>query len=186
MGEAATSHRPECQDHEESTAMKNTGTLTVEARGEREIVMTRVFDAPAARVFDAFSRPELLTRWFGPRGWSLSVCEVDLRVGGNWRFVVRGPDGTEMGMRGAYLEIQPPERSVHTEVFDDYADAGESVVTAQYRERDGQTTLTATVAYPSREVRDAVLASGMEHGAAESYDKLAELLAELAPAEARS
>lgn len=166
--------------------MQNTGTLKVAPRGDREVVMTRAFEAPAARVFDAFSRPELLTRWFGPRGSSLSVCEVDLRIGGEWRFVVRGPDGTEMGMRGTYLEIQPPTRSVHTEIFDDYAEAGESVVSASFAERDCTTILTAIVAYPSREVRDAVLASGMEHGAAESYDKLAELLAALAPAEARS
>jgi uncharacterized protein YndB with AHSA1/START domain len=166
--------------------MQNTGTLQVASCGDREIVMTRVFEAPAGLVFDAFSRPELLTRWFGPRGWSLSVCEVDLRVGGSWRFVVRGPDGTEMGMHGSYREIQPPERSVHSEIFDDYAEAGESVVTSTFAEQGGQTTLTAVVAYPSREVRDAVLATGMEHGAAESYDKLAELLAELQPVEARA
>jgi uncharacterized protein YndB with AHSA1/START domain len=166
--------------------MQNTGTLKVSTRGDREIVMTRVFEAPAALVFDAFSRPELLTRWFGPRGWSLSVCEVDLQVGGDWRFVVRGPDGTEMGMHGSYREVQPPERSVHSEIFDDYAEAGESVVTSTFAEQDGQTTLTAIVEYPSREVRDAVLATGMEHGAAESYDKLAELLVELQPVEARA
>ena len=166
--------------------MQNTGTLKVTTRGDREIVMTRVYEAPAAQVFDAFSRPELLTRWFGPRGWSLSVCEVDLRVGGAWRFVVRGPDGTEMGMHGTYREIQRPERSVHTEIFDDYAAAGESVVTSTFAEQGGSTTLTAIVEYPSREVRDAVLATGMEHGAAESYDKLAELLAERAPSEVRA
>lgn len=157
--------------------MQNTGTLKVEARGEREVVMVRVFDAPAVRVFDAFSRPELLRQWFGPRGWSLSQCEVDLRIGGAWRFVMRGPDGTETGMHGSYREIEAPTRSVHTETFDDFADSGESVVTSTFADRDGRTTLMAVVAYPSRDVRDAVLASGMEHGAAESYDKLAELLA---------
>jgi len=167
--------------------MQNTGTLKVETRGDREVVMTRVFEAPAALVFEAFSRPELLRRWFGPRGWSLSQCEVDHRVGGAWRFVLRGPDGTETGgMRGVYRELQSPVRSVHTELFEDYADAGESVVTATFDERDDTTTLTAIVEYPSKEVRDFVVASGMEHGAAESYDKLAELLAELAPAEARA
>jgi uncharacterized protein YndB with AHSA1/START domain len=165
--------------------MQTTGTLRVETRGDREIVMTRVFEAPAALVFDAFSRPELLAQWFGPRGWSLSACEVDLWVGGGWRFVMRGPDGTEMGMHGTYREIEAPGRSVHTEIFDDYAEAGESVVTSTFDEQGGKTTLTAVVEYPSEEVRDAVLATGMEHGAAESYDKLAELLAELAPAEAR-
>ena len=157
--------------------MKNTGSLKVTTPTDREVVLTRVFDAPRRLVFDAFTKPELLKRWFGPRGWSLVVCEIDLRVGGAWRFVLRGPDGTEMGMRGVYREITPPERSVHTESFDQFAHAGESVVTTVLTEEAGKTTLAATVLYPSREVRDAVIGSGMEHGAAESYDKLAELLA---------
>ena len=155
--------------------MHNTGTLQVTTPTAREIVMTRVFDAPRQMVFDAFSKPELLKRWFGPRGWSLVVCDVDFRVGGSWRFVLRGPDGKEMGMRGVYLEITPPERSVHMESFDDYP--GESQVTAVFAEHNGKTTLTATVLYPSQEIRDIVVKTGMEHGAAESYDKLAELLA---------
>jgi uncharacterized protein YndB with AHSA1/START domain len=156
--------------------MKNTGTLKVTMPSDREIVLTRVFDAPRNLVFDAFSKPELLKRWFGPRGWSLVVCEVDLKVGGGFRFVLRGPDTREMGMRGVYREIVPPERSVHMESFDDYP--GESQVTAVFVEQGGKTTLTATVLYPSREVRDAVIKSGMEHGVAESYDKLAEMLAQ--------
>src|SRR5438270_5490774 len=146
--------------------MKNTGTLKVTTPTDREIVLTRVFDAPRRLVFDAFTKPQLLKRWFGPSGWSLVVCEVDLKVGGTFRFVLRGPDGKEMGMRGVYREIVPPERSVHTESFDDYP--GESQVTAVLVEQGGKTTLTATVHYPSREVRDAVLQHGMEHGAAES------------------
>ena len=93
--------------------MRNTGTLKVTLPTDREIVMTRVFDAPREMVFDAFNTPELLKRWFGPRGWSLVVCEVDSRVGGGFRFVLRGPDGKEMGMRGAYKEIVRPSRSVH-------------------------------------------------------------------------
>ena len=155
--------------------MQNTGTLTVTAPGDREVVMTRVFDAPRRLVYDAFTRPELLQRWFGPRGWSLVVCEVDLKVGGGFRFVLRGPDGRDLGMRGVYREIAPPERSVHMESFDDYP--GESQVTAVFTEEGGRTTLTATVLYASKEVRDIVLASGMEHGAAECYDRLAEMLA---------
>jgi uncharacterized protein YndB with AHSA1/START domain len=161
--------------------MRNLGTLKVTTPTDREIVLTRVFDAPRHLVFEAFSKPELLKRWFGPRGWSLVVCEVDLKVGGGFRFVLRGPDGKEMGMRGVYREIAPPERSVHMESFDDYP--GESQVTAVFVEQGGKTTLTATVLYRSQEVRDAVIKSGMEHGAAESYDRLAELLA---PAEAGS
>ena len=162
--------------------MKNTGTLQVTTPTDREIVMTRVFDAPRHLVFDAFTRPELLKRWFGPRGWSLVVCDVDLRVGGTFRFVLRGPDGKDMGMRGVYREITPRGRSVHMESFDDYP--GEAQVTMVLVEQNGKTTMTATVLYPSREVRDAVIQSGMEHGAAESYDKLGELLAQ--PATARA
>ena len=159
--------------------MKNTGTLKVTTPTDREIFMTRVFDAPRHLVFDAFCKPELLKRWFGPHGWSLVVCDIDYRVGGGFRFVLRGPDGKEMGMRGVYREIVRPERSVHMESFDD--DPGESQVTAVFVEQGGKTTLTAKVLYPSREVRDAVLQSGMEHGAAESYDRLAEMLASAEP-----
>jgi len=158
--------------------MKNTGTLQVATPTDREIVMTRVFDAPRNLVFDAFSKPELLKRWFGPRGWSLVVCEVDFKVGGKWRFVLRGPDGREMGMRGVHREIAPPERTVHLEMFDDYP--GESIVTAVFVEENGKTTMTATVLYESQVIRDAVIKSGMEHGAAETYDKLAEYLASAA------
>src|SRR6202040_2516458 len=166
---------------ERRSSMKNIGTLQVTTPTDREIVLTRVFDAPRHLVFDAFSKPELLKRWFVPRGWSLVVCEVDLKVGGGFRFVLRGPDGKQMWMRGVYREIVPPVRSVHMESFDDYP--GESQVTAVFVEQGGKTTLTATVLYPSREVRDIVIKSGMEYGAAESYDKLAELLTS---AEARS
>jgi uncharacterized protein YndB with AHSA1/START domain len=155
--------------------MKNTGTLKVSLPSEREIVMTRVFDAPRGLVFDALTKPELLRRWFGPRGWSLAVCEADLKVGGAWRWVLRGPDGREMGMRGVYQEITPPERLVSTESFDDYP--GESLNTLILSEQDGKTTFTITVRYASQEIRDAVIKSGMEHGAAECYDKLAEMLA---------
>src|SRR5947209_469958 len=155
--------------------MKNTGTLKVTTPSDREIVLTRVFDAPRRLVFDAFSKPELLKRWFGPRGWSLDFCEVDFRVGGGFRFVLVGPVGKRMGTRGVYRELAPPQRSVRMESFDD--DPGESQVTAVFTEHDGKTTLTATILYPSQQVRDIVIQSGMEHGAAESYDKLAELLA---------
>ena len=158
--------------------MLNTGTLHVALPSDREIVLTRVFDAPRELVYDALTKPELLKRWFGPRGWSLVVCEVDLRVGGAWRFVLRGPGGAQMGMRGVYRELVRPERTVHTESFDEYP--GESVVTGVLVERDGKTTLTGTVLYESKEIRDAVVRSGMEHGAAESYDKLAEQLASAA------
>jgi uncharacterized protein YndB with AHSA1/START domain len=158
--------------------MLNTGTLTVTTPSDREVMMTRVFDAPRQLVFEALTNPELLTRWFGPHGWTLTTCEVDLRVGGAWRYVLQGPDDRSMGMGGVFREITPGEGTVHTEAFDDYP--GESVVTITLTEEGGRTTLTGTVLCESREVRDAVLASGMEHGAAETYDRLADLLPSLA------
>lgn len=154
--------------------MKNTGTLKVTTPSEREIVLTRIFDAPRNLVFDALTKPELLKRWFGPRGFSLVVCDVDLNVGGKWRFVLRKPDGADVGMYGVYREITPPDRMVHTEAFDEYP--GASVVTTVLVEDHGKTTLTATLVFPSQEIRDAVIETGMEHGAAESYDRMAELL----------
>jgi len=156
--------------------MKNTGTLKVETRGDREIVMTRVFDAPRELVFKALTTPELLKRWFGPHGWTLTECEVDLRVGGAWRFLSKGPDGRTMGMRGVYREIVPPERIQYTESFDEWVEQGSALITTTLAERDGRTTLTCVSLAPSREVRDAVIRTGMEHGAAETYDRLADTL----------
>jgi uncharacterized protein YndB with AHSA1/START domain/uncharacterized glyoxalase superfamily protein PhnB len=157
--------------------MKNTGNLKLTVVGDREIVMTRVFDAPRSLVFDAMTKPELLKRWlFGPPGWSFAVCEVDLKVGGAYRYVWRGPDGTEMGMGGVHREIVPPERIVCTQLFDEDWTGGEAVGTMVLTERDGKTTLTNTVLYSSREARDAVLKTPMEHGMAMGYDRLAELL----------
>ena len=153
----------------------NLGGLIVTTPADREIVMTRVFNAPRRLVFDALTKPELLRRWFGPRGWSLVVCEADLKVGGAWRWVLRGPEGRDMGMRGVYQEITPPERLVSSESFEDYP--GESLNTLTLSEEDGKTTFTITVRYASQQVRDVVIKSGMEHGAAECYDKLAEMLA---------
>jgi uncharacterized protein YndB with AHSA1/START domain len=155
--------------------MLNTGTLKVTTPNPREIVMTRVFDAPRSLVFEALTRPELIKRWFGPHGWNLIVCDVDFRVGGTWRYVLEGPDGSTMGMSGEYREIVTGERTVHSEAFDEYP--GESIVTVELTENHGRTTFTATVLYDSQETRDAVVASGMEHGAAETYDRLADLLA---------
>lgn len=160
--------------------MRNTGTLKVETRGDCEIVMTRVFDAPRDLVFKALTTPALLKRWFGPHGWTLVECEVDLRVGGAWRFFSHGPNGRTMGMRGVYREIARPERIVYTESFDEWADQGSALITTTLAEHDGKTTLTCISLAPSREVRDAVVQSGMEHGAAETYDRLAGILGSLA------
>ena len=158
--------------------MKDSGALKVTARSDREIVMTRVFEAPRNLVFDAYTKPELPKRWLGVfGGYSMPVCEVDLRVGGTYRFVWRGPDGAEMGVRGVYREVVRPERLVHTEKFDEAWYPGESLITTVLAEQGGKTTLTVTMRYESREARDAVLKSPMESGVAQSYDKLAELLA---------
>ena len=156
-----------------------TEALKITTPSDREVVMTRVFDAPRRLVFDALTRPDLLRRWYGPRGWSLVLCEVDLRVGGSWRFVSRRPDGREIGQHGVYREIRSPERLVNTESWEDW-NPGELLATAVLVEQEGRTTLTNTLLFPSQEVRDALIKSGMTSGAAETYDKLAECLASLA------
>ena len=159
--------------------MKNAAALQVKANADREIVMTRVFDAPRNLVFDAFTKPELLKQWLlGPPGWTMPVCEIDLRIGGSYRYVWRrDADGTEMGCGGVYREIVPPERLVQTERFDNPWYPGESLITTVLDEQRGKTTLTATMLYESRDAREGILKSGMESGVAASYDRLAELLA---------
>jgi uncharacterized protein (TIGR03086 family) len=158
--------------------MTETGGLIVTTPSDREIRMTRGFTAPRRLVFDALTKPELLERWLGMfDGWSFVVCEVDLRVGGAYRFVWRGPDGAELGMRGVYREIVRPERIVQTETFDDPWYEGEAVSTAVLTEAGGRTTLTTTVRYDSREIRDAVLRSPMEQGVAKGYGQLDVVLA---------
>ena len=158
--------------------MKATSTLQLTTPSEREIAMTRVFDAPRTLVFDAHTKPELVRRWMlGPSGWSMPVCEIDLRVGGKYRYVWRHDrDGTVMGMGGVYREIQAPARLVATEKFDESWYPGEAVDTIVLVEQGGRTTLTQTMRYESREARDAVLKSPMEQGVAAGYDRLAELL----------
>jgi uncharacterized protein YndB with AHSA1/START domain len=158
--------------------MTNTGALKLETPGDREVVMTRAFDAPRDLVWEALTSPELLKRWFvGPPGWSLAVCEVTLQVGGAYRYVWLGPNGSRMGMGGDYSEIRAPERIVATERFDETWYPGDSVNTLVLTERDGKTTLTQTVTYESEQARDAVLQTGMEGGVATMYDRLAEMLA---------
>ncbi len=157
--------------------MKNAGTLKLTTPTDREISMTRLFDAPRRLVFDAFTMPELVKRWLlGPPGWTMPVCEIDLRVGGAYRYVWRHADGKEMGMGGIYREIVPQERLVCTELFDEAWYPGEALVTTILAEQGGRTTLTSTMLYVSQETRDAVLKSGMERGVAASYDRLEELL----------
>jgi uncharacterized protein YndB with AHSA1/START domain len=162
----------------EKSPMNSVGSLKVTTPSDREIRMTRVFDAPRRLVFDALTKPALVKQWLlGPQGWTMPVCEIDLQVGGAYRFLWRGSDGTEMGTRGVSREIMPPERFVATEKFDDPWYPGESLITYVLVEHGRKTTLTLTVLYESREARDAVLKTPMEHGVAMSYDRLEQLLA---------
>ena len=154
--------------------MKNSGTFDITAHGDREIVVTRVFDAPRRLVFDAYTKPELVKRWLlGPEGWSMPVCEIDLREGGKYRYVWRkDADGQEMGMGGIFREVVPPDRIVATEKFDEAWYPGEALDTITLTEQEGKTTLRQTILYNSRQTRDAVLKSPMQYGMAASYDRL--------------
>jgi len=159
-----------------------TGTLKVFAQGERELVITREFDAPRHLVFEAFTRPEHLRRWLGGLpGWEMVVCDMDVRVGGKYRWMWKSlEDGLSMGMSGEYREVSPPDRLVSTEKFDESWYPGTAVGTIVLTERGGRTTLTQTMLYDSREARDAVMASPMEEGVGVSYDRLEEVLRDLA------
>jgi uncharacterized protein YndB with AHSA1/START domain len=160
--------------------MGNDGALKVITPSGREIAMTRVFDAPRSLVFDALIKPELVKQWMlGPPGWSMPVCEISLSVGGAYRFLLRGPDAAEMGVRGVIREILAPERFAVTERFDEAWYPGEALITYVLVEVGGQTTLTLTVLYESREARDIALKCPMDQGVAMSYDRLADLLASL-------
>jgi uncharacterized protein YndB with AHSA1/START domain len=158
--------------------MKNSRTFNITAHGDREIVVTRDFNAPRRLVFDAYTKPELVQKWLlGPDGWSMPVCEIDLKAGGKYRYVWRNDsNGHEMGMGGVYREVAPPDRIVATEVFDEAWYPGEAVDTIVLSEENGKTTLTQTILYNSRETRDAVLKSPMQKGMAMSYDKLERFL----------
>jgi uncharacterized protein YndB with AHSA1/START domain len=157
----------------------NRDSFTVTTPSDQEIRMTRLFNAPRDVVFEAMTRPEHVREWWGRLGdgYSVPVCEIDLRVGGRWRFVNRHPRG-EAAFHGEYREIAPPGRVVFTEIFEEFPDSV-SVVTADLTEEDGKTRLTATVRYASVEVRDMVLGTGMSKGAGISYDRLEDLVATL-------
>ena len=157
----------------------NSDTFQVTTPADREIRLTRLFNAPRGLVFDAMTKPEHVRRWWGclDDEHSVTVCEIDLRPGGAWRFVGRGPEG-EFGFHGVYREIARPGRLVYTEIFDPFPDA-ESVVTTVITEENGKSRLTVIAQYPTKDVRDTVIGTGMERGAALSYDRLEELVAEL-------
>ena len=162
--------KPEATEHQLDVAMPT----------DREIVATRAFDASRELVFDAFTKPELVKRWMvGPDGWSLAVCDIDLRVGGAFRYVWRNDaDGNEFVVSGVYTDIVRPERVAHTERFDDPDYPGESLETWTFDERDGVTTLTMTLLYESKEARNKALELGVDQGIAAGHDHLDALLAE--------
>ena len=148
---------------------------------DREVAMTRGFDAPRRLVFKAWTTPELMKRWlYGPEEWRLAACEFDRKVGGAVRFEWRNPEGESMALSGVCREVVAPERLVFTEVWDEDWTGGETLVTMVFTEDAGKTTVTQTVLYSSQAARDGALKTGMEHGAAMSYDRLAELLPSLA------
>ena len=151
------------------------GATTFSMPSDREVVMTRVFDAPRDLVYEAWTTPEHVTQWLlGPDGWTMPVCEMDLRPGGAWRRVWRKGDGSEMEMRGEYREVSPPERVVETESWG--GDWPETLNTLELAEEDGRTIATLSVLYPSKEARDAAIQTGMKDGADRSFARLEEHL----------
>jgi uncharacterized protein YndB with AHSA1/START domain len=159
-------------------ATSRVGETIVTTPSDREIVMTHVVDAPRTLVFEAHTSVEHVPNWMlGPSGWTMPVCEIDLRPGGAWRFVWRRENGSEMEIRGEYREIEPPARLVQTERWG--GDWPESVNTITFEEEDGRTTITSTVLYPSLEARDRALGTGMTDGWSAGYNRLDEYVSRL-------
>jgi uncharacterized protein YndB with AHSA1/START domain len=163
------------------TTANKVNETTFTTPSDREILGTRVVDAPRELVWEAWTNPEHVPHWLlGPEGWTMPVCEIDLRPGGAWHFVWRRSDGTEMETRGEYRDVEPPERLVHTESWG--GDWPETLNTLILSEEDGQTTMAQTILYPSKEARDAALATGMKKGASISFERLDEYLRTMAGA----
>jgi uncharacterized protein YndB with AHSA1/START domain len=150
--------------------------LTVTLPSDREIVLKRVFNASARLVFEAFTKPELVKRWWGLKHQTMSVCEIDLRPGGAWRFVLLEQSGVEFGFRGVYREINAPEQLVHTYIFEPMPQH-DALVTVTFEEINGKTLITESILHKTKEARDGHVQSGMEAGAAESLERLDEVLA---------
>jgi uncharacterized protein YndB with AHSA1/START domain len=165
-----------------STPRNRYGSATVALPSDREILITRRFDAPARLLFKAWTTPELVKQWWGFDTAEWLVCDIDLREGGRWRYLVREADGVEVGFHGEFRVLDPPHRIVSTEVFEGFSDpdpeAG-SLNTVVFEERAGATTMTITVVHKSREHRDAHVASGMESGMQVSMNRLEDVVAEL-------
>jgi uncharacterized protein YndB with AHSA1/START domain len=160
---------------------RSDSTFSLTLPSGREIAMRRVFNAPRRRLFEAWTRPEQVRRWYGCGALTLIVCEIDLRVGGSYCYVLRGPDGVNHSLEGTYREIVAPERLVYTERYvTQNFESNEALVTVTFTERHGKTTLASLSVYQSREDRDAHLAAGVELGAAQTFERLAEHLATMA------
>jgi uncharacterized protein YndB with AHSA1/START domain len=161
--------------------MVSSGTATVELPTDEQILITREFDAPKHLVFRAYTTPELVKRWWSGQKGEVTIAEIDLRVGGKWRYVMVASEGFEVAFHGEYQEIVPDERLVSTEIYEipDQGDSPPTVNTATFTEADGRTTLTVLVECPSKELRDTIIDSGMESGMQESYDALERVAASL-------
>ena len=156
--------------------------MKVTLPSDREIVITRAFDAPRDLVFEAWTKPEHVRNWWGPRNSTKVLFEAEVRPGGSYRYVILSGEGVEVPFTGVYQEVTPPDRLVYTEVYDvePFNTGDPALNTVTFTEEAGRTLVSVTTVYPTKEIRDIVLGTGMESGAAESYDRLAELLAELA------
>jgi uncharacterized protein YndB with AHSA1/START domain len=165
-------------------AMTSSGTATVELPTEDQILITREFDAPRHLVYRTVTEPDLVKRWWGGERGKVTSAEIDLRVGGTWRYVMEATGGFEVGFHGEYREIVENERIVSTEVFEGAPvpdpDAVATVNTMTLTEVDGRTKLQTLVQAPSKEVRDAIIDSGMEGGMQESFDALEQVAISLA------
>lgn len=157
-------------------------TLQVTTPSDREVVFTRAFDAPRELVFEAWTNPDHVRHWWGLRESTMLLCEADVRPGGSWRYVTTAEDGAEVPFTGVYQEVTRPERLVYTEMYDvePFNSGDPAVNTVTFTSDEGGTLVTVITVYPSKEVRDFALSTGMEAGAAESYDRLAEHLTTLA------
>ena len=154
------------------------GPLEISTPSDRKVVIRREFDAPRELVFDCHTKPDLVRRWLlGPPGWTMPVCDIDLRVGGRYRYVWRGPDGQELAVGGSFRLIERPARIDTTELFDQDWTGGETTVITRFTEAGGRTTATLTVLYSSKQAREGALATGMTEGMEAGYQRLDELLA---------
>ena len=165
----------------ESETMQRNIT-SMELKSDREIVITRTFNAPPRIVFDAWTKAELVKQWWAPksRGVTMVGCEADVRVGGKYRYVIRHSEYGDMGFSGEYTEITPPSRLVYTQIFEPMADSGAVICTINFEDLGDKTHLVSHEVYPSKEARDAAVGTGMEHGMREAMDQLDELVGSLA------